>query len=142
MTDKKAAAAYHPETPALAEARSAVIRFEGYSRPPLSENDRMNRYKRAAIIKRLRRATGFYALNAGLRGLGRCRVTLTWHVATKTKRDADNVVPSLKAMCDGLVDAGVVVDDVPEFMDKLMPVIAYEKGCRPRIELLVEQVLP
>jgi hypothetical protein len=67
-------------------------------------------------------------------------VTLTWHVATNRRRDDDNVVPTLKAMCDGLVDAGVVPDDTDAYMHKLMPMIAYEKGCKPRLELLVEQV--
>lgn len=125
-----------------AEGKAAVLTFEGYSKPPLSENDRMKWRQRAAIVKRLRTATGFYARAAGLQGLGHCRVTLTWHVATRHHRDADNVVPTLKAMCDGLVDAGVVPDDIPQYMDKLMPVIAYEKGCTPRLELLVEQVQP
>jgi hypothetical protein len=31
----------------------------------------------------------------------------------------------LKALCDGLVDAEVVPDDVPEYMQKLMPAIRY-----------------
>lgn len=130
----------HDKTTALAEARSAVLVFEGYSRPPLSENDRMKWQQRHRIVKRLRTAAGFYARAAGLAGLGYCRVTLTWHVATRHHRDADNVTPTLKAICDGLVDAGVVVDDIPRYMDKLMPVIAYEKGCKPRLELLVEQL--
>jgi len=35
------------------------------------------------------------------------------------------------------VGAVVVVDDTPEYMDKLMPVIAYEGDCAPRLELQV-----
>jgi crossover junction endodeoxyribonuclease RusA len=36
-------------------------------------------------------------------------VPLTWFANTRHRRDADNVVPTLKAACDGLVDAGVVL---------------------------------
>lgn len=36
-----------------------------------------------------------------------------------------------------LVDAGVVPDDVPEMMDKLMPKIRFERGVA-RVEFTVE----
>ena len=42
-------------------------------------------------------------------------------------------------MCDGLVDAGIVPDDTPEFMDKRAPVIRYEPGGVARMELTVEE---
>ena len=90
-------------------------------------------------------ASDFHALAAGLKGLGRCGVTLTWHVATRGRHDEGIIVATIKAMRDGLVDvdvdvdvgAVVVVDDTPEYMDKLMPVIAYEGDCAPRLELQV-----
>ena len=116
---------------------SAVLPFR-YERPPLTSNQRGSWRTRQRWSKVLRHQTKVMALAAGLAGLGRCRVTLTWYVADRRRRDADNVVPTLKAMCDGLVDAGVVTDDTPELMDKLMPRIAYEQGGAFRLELLVE----
>ena len=46
----------------------------------------------------------------------------------------------LKPICDGIVDAGVVPDDTPEFMIKEMPVINAPEGKHARMELLVEAV--
>ena len=129
MTDTK--------TPALAEV---TLVFDSYSRPPLTENQRMGWRQRHGIVRVVRRLASFEARQAGLSELGVCRVTLTWFVKTRTRRDADNIVPTLKAMCDGLVDAGVVVDDIPALMDKPMPRIVYEQGGTPRLELHVEQL--
>lgn len=67
----------------------------------------------------------------------RVSVGLVWVVPDKRRRDAENPVPTLKALCDGLVDAGLVPDDTPEFMEKLMPVIVYVKG-ELRVELTLE----
>lgn len=50
--------------------------------------------------------------------LAACDVTLTWFVTTTHRRDEDNLYPLLKALCDGLVDAGVVRDDTPDLMGK------------------------
>ena len=125
------------ETPALAEA---TLVFDHWSRPPLTENQRMGWRQRHGIVRVLRWQASLMARQAGLSALGSCRVTLTWFVKTRTRRDADNIVPTLKAMCDGLVDAGVVTDDVPELMDKVMPRIVYEQGGTPRLELHVAEI--
>jgi hypothetical protein len=53
--------------------------------------------------------------------LGRCEVRLTWWVTSNRRRDEENIVPVLKALCDGIVDAEVVPDDVPLYMLKHMP---------------------
>ena len=60
-----------------------------------------------------------------------------WIVTDARKRDEDNVVPTLKALCDGLVDAGVVADDTPRYMVKHMPKIVLRRGVRPHMELRV-----
>lgn len=52
-----------------------------------------------------------------------CQVTLHYRPRDNRRRDADNLVPTLKALCDGLVDAGLVPDDTPNYMHKHMPVI-------------------
>jgi crossover junction endodeoxyribonuclease RusA len=111
-----------------------------YETPPVTANQRMNHFARARHVKTLRGTTGMLARAARIPELGTCRVTLTWFVNTRHRRDADNVVPTLKAACDGLVDAGIVPDDTPDLMDKRMPVITYRPGVRQSLELLVEVV--
>ncbi|MFJ3029853.1 hypothetical protein ACIPEQ_13500 [Curtobacterium sp. NPDC087080] len=109
-----------------------------YETPPLTANQRMHHMARHRHVKALRGTTTMLARAAHIPELPACRVTLTWFVQTRHRRDADNVVPTLKAACDGLVDAGVVPDDTPELMAKLMPVITHRPGVRQSLELLVE----
>ena len=52
-------------------------------------------------------------------------------------RDSDTIYPTFKAMCDGIVDAGIVPDDTPEYMTKLAPIIRHEPGGTARLELEV-----
>lgn len=107
-----------------------------YERPPLSENDRLHRYERASRVRALRDASGFWGRSLRLR-TERVEVTLIWVVRDRRKRDEDNVVPTLKALCDGLVDAGIVPDDTPRYMAKNMPRIEYREGAKPHLELVV-----
>jgi hypothetical protein len=60
---------------------------------------------------------------AGIPALGRCRAQLTWYVLRNGRRDPVNLALTLKAMVDGLVDAGVTVDDTSDLVDTPMPVI-------------------
>lgn len=111
-----------PEQVQTPEPFSTTFRFD-WTKAPLSLNYRLHKMQEAAIIKRIRgeMATRGRALPA----MGRCDVVLTWVVNDRRKRDEENVVPVLKALCDGLVDAGVVPDDTPAFMAKHMPVIRF-----------------
>ena len=108
--------------------------------PPLTSNQRMHWAQRAKLTAKVREAA-FVAFRS-YPPAERVDVTLTWVVKTKHRRDADNVVPTLKALCDGLVDAGVVPDDVPEFMVKHMPVIRYDPTSTPHMILHVREVTP
>lgn len=98
------------------------LRFE-YRVPPLSLNQRLHHFEKARITREVREATVLLARR--IPALGSCEVTLTWFVIDRRKRDAENPVPTLKAMCDGLVDQGVVVDDTPQYMVKHMPIIQW-----------------
>ena len=83
---------------------------------PLSLNGRMHWRKKAALTKQWRT---FAALAAGRYPvLPACDVTLTWYVTDNRRRDEDNLYLLLKALCDGLVDAGVVADDTHQYMGK------------------------
>lgn len=114
-----------------------LLKFD-WPRPPLHANQRQG-WRAKANTTRTVRTAGKLAANR-IPALGKARVTLTWVVNTQTRRDADNIVPTLKALCDGLVDAGVVEDDTPDLMVKAMPVIRYERAATPHFELLVEAV--
>jgi hypothetical protein len=69
-------------------------------------------------------------------------VTLTWYVTDKRRRDNENPVASLKAWCDGIVDAGVVADDTEEFMVKNMPRIVWidKKTDVAHMELTIRKI--
>jgi len=46
--------------------------------------------------------------------------------------DAGNALPALKAGVDGLVDAGVILDDTPEYVKKISfhaPVREFQTNC-------------
>ena len=95
-----------------------------YSKPPLSMNDRTHWRAKARITAGVRRATKLLAKSANVpTGLAHATGSLQYQPAATRKRDADNLVPVLKACCDGLVDHQLVEDDTPNFMTKLMPLI-------------------
>ena len=109
-----------------------------YRRPPLTANQRIHWRRKAEITAAVRTATMINARR--IPNLTRCEVALTWYVTDRRRRDADNLVPTLKAMCDGLVDAGVVADDIPSLMVKHMPVIEFDAEVRPHMVLRVSSL--
>ena len=78
------------------------------------------RHRKAAQV---RRDSAALARAARIPLLGRCRTQLTWWVNDNRTRDPDNLAPFEKPIYDGLVDARVVPDDKPAFMDKPRPLI-------------------
>lgn len=115
-----------------------------YDRPPLTANQRMHYMQRARLTRALRDGANTAVKAASTPEqraswpLPRVRVQLVWNVTDRRRRDEDNIVPTLKPICDGLVDAGVVPDDTPEYMEKAMPLIVLrEKGCPSLIPVQV-----
>ena len=94
-----------------------------WSSPPLSLNHRRHWRATANLTRAVRDATHVLAREAGIGRHERVRVTLHYRPRDTRIRDEENNVPTLKACCDGLVDAGIVPDDSPQFMEKDMPVI-------------------
>lgn len=86
-------------------------------------NQRMHWAVKARLTKDVRLIAKVKA--RGIPDLERCSVELVWFVTDKRRRDADNPVLTLKALCDGLVDAEIVPDDTPEYMTKLPVRIEY-----------------
>lgn len=106
--------------------------------PPLSMNSREHWARKAEKTKALRTAAYLLAKQQHIPALGKCAVSLTIHPRTNRRRDTDNFVASLKPLCDGLVDAGIVADDHPGFMVKDMPTIG-ESDTRGLMSLRVRR---
>lgn len=111
-----------------------------YTRPPLSSNQRLHWRKKAKITAELRSIAKEKMEHVPF--LGRCEVSLTWYVTDARRRDVDNIVPTLKVLCDAVVDAGIVSDDTPDFMLKRMPeIVQIPKAYGPAsLSLLIEEI--
>jgi crossover junction endodeoxyribonuclease RusA len=96
--------------------------------PPLHLNQRLHHHEEARIIREVRDVGRDLGRRILPHGMAHPSLTLVWLVTTRHRRDEDNIVPTLKALADGICDAGVVEDDTPEYMHKAMPIIAYAKG--------------
>jgi Holliday junction resolvase RusA-like endonuclease len=78
----------------------------------LNSNDRMHWRPKAKLTKAWRQAAHVYARQAKLpKGLARVRIDVQVHKTTPNRYDAMNLYPTLKAVVDGLVDYGLVMDD-------------------------------
>lgn len=120
---------------------STVLSFD-WPKPPLSLNDRPRHWAaRGAQVARVREQAAELCreriADGSLDVLEPVVVTLVWYAPTRAKRDSDNPVATLKPVCDGLVDAGLVPDDTPEWMDKRPVQIVYRKN-EPGVELHIE----
>lgn len=123
----------------MRRSRPVEERYQfAWDRPPLTANQRMHWHKKANITRDVRTVAHLHGLH--FPKSERVEVTLRWVVKDKRRRDADNLVPTLKALCDGLVDAGIVPDDTPEYMVKHMPVIVYDPFQRQHLELIITQL--
>lgn len=108
--------------------------------PPLSLNSRIHWAAKARITSSVRRTTSWLCKPLG--AANQIQVTLTYYPKDSRRRDADNLVATLKPICDGIVDAGVVTDDDPAHMIKDMPVIAAADPKDPRLELTITVLDP
>lgn len=106
--------------------------------PPLSLNDRGDWKARYGKTRAVRKVAASFVRAAHIAPASRIRVTLTYHPRDGRRRDEDNLVATLKPICDGIVDAGVVVDDDPAHMAKDMPVITTPDTKDPRLLLTIE----
>lgn len=80
-------------------------------------NQRLHWAQRAKLTKAWRNVAHIQARQQGLpKGLGRVSIVATVHKATGRKYDVHNLIPTAKAVIDGLVDYGLIVDDSNEFL--------------------------
>lgn len=94
-----------------------------FTKPPLNMNQRMHWAQKAKITKAIRHEAMIRCRATRIRKANHITVQLHYQPRDNRRRDSDNLVPTLKALCDGIVDAGVVTDDTPDYMTKIMPTI-------------------
>ena len=120
---------------------TTTFRFD-WTKAPLSLNYRLHRMAEAKVVKELR--SMMHAKARHIPFMDRCEVSLVWYVNDRRRRDDENPVATLKALCDGLVDAEVVEDDTALFMLKHMPRIVYvhKKTDISHFEFTVTEIAP
>lgn len=82
----------------------------------MSLNDRMHWRRRADATKWWRTRAAWAAREARVRQLPRSLITVELPVRDSRRRDPHNYLPTVKAIIDGLVDAGVWPDDNPTWV--------------------------
>lgn len=77
----------------------------------LTANQRLHHMQRAAITKVLRHTGAINARSQDLPVFRRAHIIVHIHWPDRRRRDAHNIMPTLKAIIDGVVDAGALPDD-------------------------------
>lgn len=123
-------------------ARTWTIRLP-WTAPPASANDRDHWRVKAKKVADIRETACRLVPEDAPYRAAHVRVGLVYVPRDARRRDPDNlVVPLFKALVDGaLVDAGVVLDDTPEYVTREFPVILPPDG-DPRLELVITEVRP
>lgn len=118
-----------------------------YPRPPkgLHANDRAHWRRKAKSTEEIRQEVMLRTRSLRLGELERVAVQLVWVVGDNRKRDADNIWPLMKAVCDGIgsdrgTSARIVPDDDPAHMDKLAPVIRTVPGSSPHFIVIITEL--
>lgn len=110
---------------------------------PLNLNDRPSisvgaMHARRREVKAWRKHAADLALAAGIPRLERFTAVLHYQPRDNRKRDTHNLIRALKPLVDGLVDAGVCVDDDTEHYRGTEPVIHSARTREPgRLWLVV-----
>ena len=107
--------------PAPAPARSWTIELP--LARPLSLNGRQHWRAKARDVRSVRAAAAALARAARVPPLERAAVELHYIPRDRRRRDALNLVATLKPVEDGIVDAGVVPDDTAQYVEPTMPVL-------------------
>jgi hypothetical protein len=105
----------------------------------LMSNDRPHWSRRARLTRIWRQATALHAhrtLGPGRKNRAQppSFVRVTFPVTVNRRRDSDGPAPTVKAIVDGLVDAGCWPDDTPNYVETLGS--RFEKGGMVIVELI------
>lgn len=129
----------------MSRVRTSWILRLPWQRPPLTLNQRGasigSRMAQADTVRQIRGVAKVLATNAKIGPRARIHVRLHWQPELNRRRDEDNLIPTLKPLIDGLVDAGITPDDGSRYIDWSRPVIhPANKAVRPSMWLTVEDI--
>lgn len=99
------------------------------------------RFAKAAAIKKYRRQAreAVEAEQIETAPWAEVKVDVAFHFPDRRRRDQDNAAASLKAVYDGVVDAGLVMDDDYKHMKRRAPVFLVDYDY-PRVELTIARI--
>lgn len=103
------------------DSEQLVYRLEYTERPWTTNFERKgNRWERAELVKEWRSAFHVLALKEKIPKMSWMSVTVEPHSKASRSQDVGACHPAVKAAIDGIVDAGVLVDDSPEYLRSLI----------------------
>lgn len=102
-----------------------------WDKAPLNLNDRTHWAVKASKTRLVVADTRWLVRAARIPHLAGCTVQMHFEPADARRRDTDNLVATLKPICDAIVLEGVVPDDTPVFMSKPEPII-HASSPRPK----------
>lgn len=112
-----------------------------FAKPLTLNGSRRNHFAHARAVKSLRWCSRIGATEAGIPPCRRVAVELHYAPRDQRRRDPMNLVASLKPIEDGVVDAGVIPDDTPEFSEPTVPVIDEPTGKLGRLYVVVRELV-
>ena len=83
-----------------------TLRFDLHRDSVLTANQRLHWARKARLTSTLRRRGAFAWWQAGRPQMDRAHVTVTLGYPDRRKRDAHNLMPTIKGLIDGLVNPG------------------------------------
>lgn len=98
----------------------------------MTMNDREHWRPHAAKVKLWRKAAHRVARAEWLAQLPPCHVGIVLEVPDRRRRDPHNYYPTIKALVDGLVDAGLWPDDTPDYVTTHEPMFRVTKRGQPQ----------
>ena len=121
--------------------RSHVVRIPQPA-PWISANGREHYHAKAQLTKVWRRAAAINARAAKVANLATpVTIDAVVHKARNGRWDAHNLMPTVKAAIDGLVDAGVIPDDSNAHLTRVS-IEAGPKSASPNLTLTITETEP
>lgn len=113
-----------------------------FVRPPMTANDQRRAHwqKVRAAKREVEDAILWLVKHQGICTLGPSTVEFIWYAPDKRKRDSDSLAPFVKAALDGLVEAGVWLDDHNGWVVKTSMSVVSTDTKNPRIEILIQEI--
>lgn len=109
-------------------------------RPLTLNGSRGQHFARARLVKTVRWRAKLGAIEAGIPPCARVAVELHYAPRDRRRRDPFNLIATLKPVEDGIVDAGVIPDDTPQYSEPTVPVIDTPTGQPGRLYVVVHEL--